>query len=254
MSEFININSNAVVSYTNKLEQIHRSALPSAVRNALNTTAFNVKTDTMPKSASKAFTERKKNFFKANSKVTKASGFEIKDMKSIIGFVPLSGTNKAVDELQQQEDGGTIGSRSFIPTKEARVGGSMDRQVRVNLRMSAIKSKRIINAEKGKGSAKQRFVRAAIKAKQLHGKDAFVLGNKWGGGKQTLSRIDRVAINRKDKTVSFKRTPIYTYMPNRKVKVARTNFMKRASMESGLSLERNFQNAAIFQLKKFAKK
>lgn len=257
MAAVLDINSDACVVFANKLEKISRSALPSAIRNTLNTTAFNVKTVTMPKEAKSTFTERKPNFFKANSKVVKASGFNVQSMKATVGFVPLKGDNKAVDELEQQEHGGTIDNREFIPMKGARQGGSDDKQVKANFRLNAMRGKKVINAEKvrfknGKGSQKQKFIRAAFRAKKEGGANAFVLGNKWGGGKQTLSRIDKVS--RGNGTISIKRTPLYTFQPNRKIKVARTNFMKRASLESGLQLDKNFQNAAIFQLKKYMNK
>ena len=248
----LNINTLEVVKYTNKLESLNKTGIPTAVRNTLNTVAFDVKTNTMPAIAKKEFEERKPNFFKANSKVQKATGTNIATMKSIVGFVSAK-HNQAVEDLNQQEHGGVIDGRSLITTKQARTGNDWSKSVKPTNRVRNITN--VINAEKVKlpknvkGKA-QRFVRAAIMAKKLNGKNAFVLGNKWGGGNQTLSRIDRVVINKKKRTIKFKRTPIYTYRKGRKISVARTNFMQRASMESGLSLERTYQNEAIKQVKK----
>lgn len=255
----ININSSAVVRHTARLERLHRSALPVAVRQTLSKAAFDVKMRTMPAQAGKNFEKREPNFFKANSKVTPAKGFEIRNMKAVIGFVPMKGGNKAVDELQQQEEGGNIGGRSFIATKEARTGGAWNRKVKSDLRLANIRRQKIVNAERVrfKGhyrNKKQRFIRAAIMAKKHYGKNAYVLGNKWGDGNQTLSRIDRIFIDKKNGKIEIKRTPIYTYRKGRKITVARTNFMKRASMESGMNLNHWFQNFAIEQLKKYTTK
>jgi hypothetical protein len=249
----LNINSDAVVKHTLRLERLSRSALPVAVRGALNAAAFDVKKNTMPATAKASFIQRKPTFFKAASKVQPAQGFDMKSMKAIVGFVSKGGNDKSVEELEQQEEGGTIGGRSLITTPQARAGGSWNKNVKADLRIKSLKN--VINAQKVrfKGAdrnKKQKFVRAAIKAKELYGKNAFVLGNIWGSGNQTLSRIDRITFNREKGTVTFKRTPVYTYRKGRKIQVARTNFMKRASLESGLSLEKHYQNEAIKQLKK----
>lgn len=250
----LNINTAAVVKYSNMLVEMHRSVLPIAVRTALNKAAFDVKQNTMPETADKTFTKRKPNFFKANSKVEPAKGFDIKTMESTVGFVSL-GKNKAVDELKEQEKGGTIEHRSLIPMDTARTANSQKGMVRANARLAAIRGSKAINAMAVKGTEKksQRFIKAAIKAKELNGKNAFVLGNK-NNGSQTLSRIDKITFNKKKRTIKIKRTPLYTYRFKGKIHVARTNFMKRASMESGLSIEKHYVDAALKQFKKLTRK
>ena len=47
----LNVNTDAVVALTNKLEKLHRSAFPVAVRSTLNSAAFDMKKDTILKSA-----------------------------------------------------------------------------------------------------------------------------------------------------------------------------------------------------------
>ena len=73
----LNVNSNAVVAFSNKLEKIGKSALPVAVRQTLNSVAFDAKKNTLLQTAGQSFTERRKNFFKATSRVSMAKGFEI---------------------------------------------------------------------------------------------------------------------------------------------------------------------------------
>ncbi|KKL54819.1 hypothetical protein LCGC14_2261580, partial [marine sediment metagenome] len=83
----LNVNTDKVVVFSNKLEKLHRSAFPIAIRGALNNAAFDVKKNTMPVSAEKEFTIRRKNFFKANSRVNMAKGFNVRTMQAMIGFV-----------------------------------------------------------------------------------------------------------------------------------------------------------------------
>ncbi len=59
-----NINTDASVMLVNKLEQLHRSAFPLAVRGTLNAAAFDVKMKTLDESATQNFERRSPTFFK----------------------------------------------------------------------------------------------------------------------------------------------------------------------------------------------
>lgn len=242
----LNVNTAAVEKFTKSLEGMRKSALPVAIRTTLNSAAFDVKKTSMPQSAKKSFVERKANFFKANSRVDMAIGFNIAQMKSVAGFIP---GNKAVEELQQQEEGGEIPDRSFIPMDTARTGGSNKRMIRANARIAALKGKKVIDADKVSAkTAKQKFVRAAIKAYEHN---LLVLGNKNDNGKRTLSRINNIRFNKKRRKININRTPLYTYQKGKVVKVKATNFMKRAAHESGLKLPEFFIKAAERQIAKY---
>src|ERR1035437_10094141 len=107
---FLNINSDKVVMHTATLERLHKSALPVAIRRALNSAAYDVKTDTMPLEAD-IFIHRSPTFFKATSKVAPATGFNIQSMKSTVGFIPSAGAKEsggATKDLAEQEDSGFI--------------------------------------------------------------------------------------------------------------------------------------------------
>jgi hypothetical protein len=170
----LNIDSSAVVKHANTLERMHKSALPVAIRGTLNKAAFNVKKDTLPRSATRNFINRSPNFFKAFSKVEMASGFNVNNMQSTVGMVnqDLKGSNNyAVKDLEQQESGGTIKGKSFIPMTDAR-GGSRSKPVRPGNRMSAIKNP--LSAANGKGRNKgEKYIRTAIAA----GVGGFVITN-----------------------------------------------------------------------------
>lgn len=256
----LNINSNEVVKHTARLERIHKSALPSAIRNTLNDAVFDVKTKTMPSTASE-FKKRSPNFFKANSKFEKAQGFNVHSMKATVGFFEnnlASTSNYAVKDLEQQEDGGIIQKKTFIAQKKARVGNKMVRQ---NFRLNNLHNKHFVKTS-SKGvdragntitikSLKQQFIRAAIYAETKFGKNAFVLGNRGTGGSKTLSLINGIRKGRH--AIEVSRTPIYSVKKGRVVPVKATNFMKRASLESGSKMENFYIKQAQRQFEKLKK-
>jgi hypothetical protein len=250
----LNINSDAAVRHTNRLEKLHRSALPSAIRGTLNKAAFNVKQESMPRSASRAFIQRQPNFFKANSRVESAKGFDIKQMKSVVGFTSdgLKGSNNfAVRDLEQQERGGTIKGRSFIPTNKSR-GGSNTSPVRPGNRLSAIN--KIVNSNSPQARGKNRhekFVRSAIHA----GVGGYVIGN---FSKKILWRIDsitkkKVKVRGRYSNTKIKATAVYTFEQDRSVRVRETSFMREASLDSARKMDDWYIEEAERQIKKLAK-
>lgn len=247
----LNINSDAVVAMTNTLEKLHRSALPSAIRETLNKTALDVKKRTMPESAKKTFTERSPTFFKATSKVQFAKGFDVKTMQSIVGFMPQSGAKEsggATEDLKQQEDSGTIGHRAFIPTDKARAGNSHNRRVSNKNRLAAIR-KQIKDTKNSKAkTAAGRFFSTAMFA----GKGGLVIGSKMNKGSRLLLRINSI-VRRGGKTV-INSTPLYSVKGNRAVKIKQTKFMEKASYKSAKLIERIYIVEAEKQIKRLQNK
>lgn len=223
----ININSDAVVVFTNKLEKLRKYDLPIAVMQTLNSAAFDVKQKTMPVT-SKEFTNRSPNFFKANSTVMKASGFKVRSMKSTVGFAShklrLGASNFAVKDLEEQENGGLIDGKSFIPLDAARRSGSKS-LVKPAHRLTNIKN--IVNQNSFRGNKKQKFIKAIHKA----GKGGHVLGGT-KFGETTLFRVRTLT-----KRGKFTVTPLYSFKSGRKVKVKPTPFMKMASGKSAAKME-----------------
>lgn len=239
----LNINTDAIVKFTNKLEKMHRSALPVAIRGSLNSAAFDVKIKTMPISVKKEFTERNKTFFKANSRVMMAKGFNVKSMKALVGFTESrlkGGNNFAVKDLLKQEFGGTISKKSFIPTDAAR-GGNKAKPVRPSNRLSKIN--RIVNQNHLSGSRKQRFIKAIHKA----GKGGHVLGGT-KVGTTTLFKVNSIGKNGK-----LRITPLYDFEDGRSVKVNPTHFMANASIISGRKIEQFFIKEAKRQFERLKK-
>lgn len=237
----ITANIEGIKTFAVKLQALNKSAFPVAIRQTLNSAAFDVKQTTMPAGAASKFTQRRPNFFKATSKTIPAKGFDIKTMQSITGFVGKGSNQQAVDDLQQQEKGGTIGGRSFIATDVARAGTSKSKPVRANARLRAIKN--IVQTKNARGKNEgQRFIKSALFA----GKGGHVLANY--KGLQVLWRVNKME-RVKGKRYN-KLTPLYTFSKGRNVNVTATGFMESAALQSAKKINVHFITHAKAQFQK----
>lgn len=254
----LNINTDSVVVLTQKLETLHRSGLPVAIRTALNSAAFHVKKETMPRSAKEAFINRSDNFFKATSRVEPAKGFDVRRMTAMVGFMAnaqVFGIDNAVKDLEMQEDGGDIGGRSFVPLKNARSGGSWRKLVLEKNRPSTIANSRaIVDANKMNGKSKrEKWNKAAIAAKM----GGFVIGTtRTSRGNRILFRIDNVvqhSVKGKEKSFNYtfvKQSPIFAVKRGRVVRPKSTKFMFKASSIAAQNLETYFIESAKKQIER----
>lgn len=239
MSQTFKIDVREVKEFENKLRKLHKSAYPNAVRNTLDSAAFDVKQNTMPKVAKHKFIERDQRFFKANSRVEKANGWDVSRMQSIVGFVSLKGTNKAVDDLEQQEYGGKIKGKSFIPMRTARTGKSDRRKVQSKNRISKINN--LVSSKNARGkNAKERFVKSVVHA----GPGGIVLSEKG-----IVWRV--VSLNRSNGKWKFKLDPIYSWRKKRSVTVRATKFMEHSAKLTAKKIPLFFKKHSEYQFKKY---
>ena len=246
----LNINNNEVMHHTNRLRELHKSALPVAIRETLNSAAFDVKKNTMPLSAKKSFIERQPTFFKANSKVDKATGFNTNTMKSTVGFFSnnLKGSNNyAVEDLEEQENSGRIGGKSFIPLNEARSGKSYNKLVKPNARLSNIRQ-RLVNRSDVKAKG---WGQAMIKSALHVGVGGHILTESSGKG-GAVFRVN--SIKRVKGNIVFKSSKLYSFNKNRKITVKGTHFMKSASLQSANKMDNYFKLEAEKQIKRLGAK
>lgn len=221
----LDINTKVLEDYSKKLESLSRSALPVAVRESLNDCARDMKMNTLMKTSKDAFINRSPSFFKANSAYERAEGFSIPGMKATAGMTEgaLKGDkNHAVKDLEDQEEGGSIDKKSFIPNKQARTGNNPNKMVRANARLKAIK-----NIIKSSGASGKNDRQKFIKSVYFAGKGGFVLDDL--GGKKTLFRVNSLNKTRANK---FKLTPLYSFDKGRSVKVKATHFVSKAGDET----------------------
>lgn len=232
-----NIDTTEIRDFSQRLKTLHRSALPVAIRGTLNDAAFKMKKETMPKVAKEMFEERQPNFFKANSRVEGAKGFDVKKMVSTVGFVSSGlqnvATNYAVKDLEDQEHGGIIQGRSFKPLPGARKGGTGN--VRANSRISQIlKAGNVIDSRdmKNKGNslgAKEALMQKFIFASYEAGEGGYVLGGSILWRVKKIKRIGRNTFFTKEKLYSFKKSGT--------AKVHATGFMKKSALEVQKEME-----------------
>jgi hypothetical protein len=118
-THMFNINDQEVVVMTNKLERIHRSALPIAIRSTLNDAAFETRKLALG-NFKRQFIIRVPSFIRSHLEVHKSQNtFDITQMESECG-IP-QGKSIAGNQLKIQEIGGRLKNRN-VPTVQAREG------------------------------------------------------------------------------------------------------------------------------------
>lgn len=233
----LNINSDAVVAFTNKLEKMHRSLLPAAIRETLSKTALNVKQKTMPKTAKDEFEDRTRgNFWKGNSSVEFAKGYDISNMKSTVGFLSTKlkgGKNHAVKDLEQQEHGGNIDGRSLIPLEKARVSNSFNRIPQKKYRISDIKN--FVNSKDSNAKTDKAKWFSSVNHAGVGG---FIISNKENGkGNRFVYEILKIT---KGLDTQAKVKPIFALKKDRQINVKPQKFMQKSALISATSMEKTF--------------
>lgn len=221
MAQF-DVNTKANIDLTAKLGQLHRSALPVAVRETLNNVAFETKRR-IPETASRKFTIRNKAFFRAFSSVNRAGGFNINTMQAAVGINALKGS-KVAEGLEAQENGGSIKGRKLIPMDQGRTSGSHDKRLKSKYKFSKIK----IHDRKKKGS----------------GRIEYLLIKK--GGKGTVFEVKQTGRKRK-------LTPIFHYRNTKVSRVKPSPFMRPASFLALKRMEAIYVEQAEKQIKRLMK-
>jgi len=98
-------------AFKQKLDKISRSAFPVSVRKTLNSTAYDMRANTLPREFKDEFITRRPNFIKYVSGYSKCQNtFNVNSMVSEAGI--LEGKSLAGDRLELQERGGVINDRS----------------------------------------------------------------------------------------------------------------------------------------------
>lgn len=120
-----NVNTDAAIVLTDKLERLNKYAFPSAVRSTLSDGAFHMKKGEILKSAKKNMKVKNENFFKANTGVVRAKGNVVNQMEAKVGFVNNRGdkANKAVNygmEANESGDTDRTGMKYYPATRGKR--------------------------------------------------------------------------------------------------------------------------------------
>jgi hypothetical protein len=215
----LDVNTDAAIIFTAKLEKLHRSAFPSAVRNTLNDAAFETK-KLVPKKANEKMTIRQKNVFSKFTVIDKAKGFDIRRMSSVVGIDGRS-KSKLADGLEKQETGGNVTSRKLIAHDMGRISGSYSKKLKAKNQFSKIGS------IAGPGKRKKGSKYIMIKKSSAKGTVFEVSGKKL--------------------------TPIFSYRKSKISKLKARPFMKPSAVQASKKIESIYKNNAEFQFKKHLK-
>lgn len=248
MGTVFDVNNDAAIELTAKLERLSRSAFPSAVRNTLNNAAFETKKN-VPKVAANKFVTRQKSFFRKMSLVDKAKGFEVESM------VATTGINKSINpalakNLESQEVGGTIRGRKLIPHDHSRTSKNNARKVSSRNHINKIKAHNASKAFRAhRGTRGSKFV-AAVMSTAKAGKRHMMLKS---GSTGMVYEVNAISQNRRTRKVNFKIKKLYNVRNTKTHRVSAKGFMKKSAETASKNMNKNFKNNAEFQFKKILK-
>jgi hypothetical protein len=215
------VNTDKAIVLTAKLEKLHRSAFPVAVRGTLNDAAFKTK-ELVPKAAGLKFTIRQKKLFSVFTGVNQATGFHIQAMESQTGIVRKSGADKLTKGLETQETGGSIEGRKLVPHYLARIGNSHLRKVRKKHHFNNIEIQRL-------GSRKKKAKYITIKK---------------GGGKSkaTVFNVENGQF-----------TPVYTHRKSNVTRLRKRPFLRPSSLVASRKMDNFYIERAEQQFNRLLK-
>lgn len=240
------VNTDASIELTAKLEKLHKSAFPSAVRNTLNAAAFDMKKN-IPLVASGKFITRNKSFFNRMTVVEKANGFSIKNMKSTTG-IDAKKDPKLANNLASQDTGGMVSGRKLIPHDDARVSKSHKKQVSRRNYINRVNYHNSTKAFKAhRGTRNSKFV-SAIYSMVKSGKKHMMLGNSRRG---IVYEVTGVSQNRTSRNVNFKLRKIYVNKNTRSYKANSNRFMAESKNMTIKKIPEFYRKNAEFQFKKY---
>lgn len=245
----LDVNTDASIQLTAKLEKLHKSAFPSAVRNTLNQCAVDMKNKEIPNSASNNFNLKSgtKTLIKKNIRYEKAEGFDVNKMKSKVGIIGNTG-NKTLDAflggLEKQEKG-SIFNDGLRYLKGARGGNKPNGRVRTENYYD--KDNIASGRSKRKGTKRSKFVARAYYAHST-GKMMFMDSLKGN----FLVKVKSIKKDKKGK-VNIKFNFVMMDRKDRPSKVKSTNFVEEAGLNQFRKIEKIYQQKAEFQFKKHLK-
>jgi len=212
----LDVNTDAAIQLTSKLEKLSKSAFPSTVRNTLNDAAFESK-KLIPKKANENFTVRQKNLFSRFSRVEKAQGFEVNKMNSKIGL-DASYQPKLVEGLAKHETGGNLEGRKLTPHNMGRVSGSYGKKLKTKNQFKNI----------GK---------IGTKNKRIKGSKYFVIKN---GNKETVFE-----------NMGKKIVPIFNKRQSKTNRFKKNSFINPSAIQASKKMDIFYFKNANYQFKKY---
>lgn len=250
MSNFqFNVNNDATIILTAKLERLSKSAFPSAVRATLNDASFFMKKEGILDSAKKNMTVRNPTFFKKYTGVKRADGFNVNSMYSQVGFSSSNDrkVKKALEGMVSNETGGTD-SDGAMYMKGARVSGSSKRVVRKAARFDKSKvSKFRAKTFKNGKTQKDTFMSRAFTS--LDDKaPIFITASNGSRFLVQVTKINTTGTSPKV-TMKFLMRPRKDHVAHAKA----THFNREAALKTQKMMDQFYEKNATYQFNKVLK-
>lgn len=229
----------------NKLEQLHKSAFPLAVRGTLNAAAFDVKMRTLDESATQNFIRRSPTFFKRFSGVNRATGWNIDTMRAEVGMTAEGGgaselsARVAVKNMEVQEEGGKI-TEGLEYLAASRTGSDPNRLVAGSKRWK--KANVIRGAFSRSGTTKSRIIAAAYMALKEKKLQAIVIN-----GRKFYRQVTAISKTSKGK-VKIRSKLIYAIRNSNQKPITATHFSREAAERTIPRIPMYFQVEAQKQI------
>tara|TARA_R110000851_G_scaffold227929_1_gene380702 strand:- start:14 stop:763 length:750 start_codon:yes stop_codon:yes gene_type:complete len=244
------VNSDASIKLTAKLERLGRFTFPNTVRNTLNEAAFRDK-QLIPKTAQKKFITRNKSFFKAFTIWEKAKGDNVNRMQSRVGINSLRGS-KVAKGLEKQETGGNLNNKKTTIHRDSRVSKSESKKVgsrnRFNQQTGSIHDATSAYKRRN-GNKKSKFI-AAMHSTIKSGSSLMLLKR---GSKGVVYKFNGSKSSLKTKGTKLKLQKLYNYRDNPNTNVKRTNFMRDSANIIQKQIPNIYRKKAEFQFNKALK-
>lgn len=252
----IKIDSSELKKYEKKLNDLHRSAFPNAVRSTLNDAAFLHKSEISPTAAKSFDNTRNKSLFKKITGVDKATGWNIDQMKATSGINKrgLSGkASRVADNIQGVNDGTKVKTTKLVPHLRNRYSQKLSGRVRKDGFKSDVD---FFDATNGfKLSMRKTKNRAAAFRISMYytlksGKQAMLLkGGRKGKVDGMVYHINRFS-SVKTKKSKYVATKLYSYKRNNESDVKQNDFIEQALKKPIQQIPNLFQKNAEYQIKK----
>lgn len=246
MPIILDVNTNANIILTAKLERLNKSAFPSAVRSTLNDAAFEMKKVNILASAKMNMTVRNPTVFKKFTGVKRAAGFNVSSMYSEVGFIPKDGLSgsKVPEGMEHNEVGGSDNSGAMYLGK-TRTSNSLKKRVRRSARFN--KSKIAKGTSSSVKSKKLAFM-ANVYASLKENAPTFIQTSK-GKFLVKVHSIGKGDDGKRDIKLDF----LMRSRKQRPAKAKATHFNREAATKTSKQIEGFYSKNATFQFNKVLK-
>jgi hypothetical protein len=246
-NQVLNVNTDAIIHLTAKLERLNKYAFPATVRSTLNDAGFQMKKKEILDSAKLNMTVRNPSFFRKFTGVKRAVGKDINSMYAEVGFKntdpnPIKG-KKAIVGMEHNEVGGSDNEGSMYMEK-SRTANSRDRLVKRKGRFNKT------NLVKGRVRSKKSVSNTMNMISSFEEKKPTFIKTKKG---TFLVQVTDVRYNMGTKKNDFK---LDFLMRSRKLNVAKaraTHFVKESAIKTSKQMELFYAKNSQYHFNKVLK-